>query len=189
MFIKLDELKSLITTTAPDPVLLMYITYVENMIIDYCKNNFINAGIKYNSSELIFSDSENTISDSSAEFVIKGFRAEDIIFITGSLLNNRYMEIVSLTETVITVTSVSKLKSENSGNSITVYKVELPESVKLAVAAWIDILLNPDKEAAKSIKIGRFSESKESKVNYETNRGSIPPQVKALLPKPKVKYF
>jgi len=67
--------------------------------------------------------------------------------------------------------------------------VEIPESIKLAAAVWVDILLNPDQQTAKSIKIGRFSESKESKVNYETNRGTIPPQVKALLPKLKVKYY
>jgi len=96
MFIKLDELKSLITASAADSVLLMYINYVEERIISYCKDNFLNSEIKYSSNDLIFNDSDNKITGPSADFIETGFRTEDIIYISGSFIKWRFLKALNL---------------------------------------------------------------------------------------------
>ncbi|MDQ1316369.1 MAG: hypothetical protein QG588_16 [Candidatus Poribacteria bacterium] len=64
--------------------------------------------------------SKDTITDSGAGFVAAGFKAGDVIWITGSTDNNKTVTIYSVTTTTITILATDDLAAEIAGDDVTI---------------------------------------------------------------------
>jgi len=132
-----DEVKTLlkITNTDSDNAIDALLPIMTAQITTYCKDNFTSGKVCLTSSEIVF-DMDKTITGSTDDnFEDVYFYEEDVILIQGSILNEGLKTIQSISDNVITVTE--SLKSENSGETITISRVDYPDDLKLVMSEMV----------------------------------------------------
>jgi len=84
---------------------------------------------------------KDTLTDSGNGFLNEGFRAGDIIDISGSTSNNIQAEIFSVAAGTITLTESGILTAEDAGDTVTInslHGIQVPDGVKVVIKAEDD---------------------------------------------------
>jgi len=127
---------SLVATLIPD---------LQSLVMDYCKNSFLNNNIYVSAGTISFDT--NTVTDSASGFVDAYFVAGDYK-VRGSKLNNGILTVSAVAAGALTVSET--LVTELAGSEITITKVDFPTSIKPAFAQLINYYLTKQGKQVKS---------------------------------------
>lgn len=123
------------------------------------------------------------IKDSANGLVEAGFKAGMAVRIKGSYLNEKVVELASVTSGEMTLTSDYTLDDENFGLEISLTIIKLPEVAKLFVAKLIESFF-PNKSTTQGIESERFDD-----YSVKFNKQEIPQQVLDIMePKRKLSW-
>jgi hypothetical protein len=181
MILKVDDLKKMLgisTSTETDNAQInALIPIAQDMVFDYMNNLFLNPRVYIRSSAVQFSapasGANSKITAAAETFIADGFFAEANFVVAGSLINDGIYRIQSLTDTVLTLTGDTILKTEAAGaadSSILIQRMDVPDPVKLAIAKIVgeDLKKNMSSAAEKeSERIGDYS------VTYSKTSGPL----------------
>lgn len=116
---------------------------LQTMVMEYCKNSFLNHNMELNASTISFAS--HTITDSASGFT--DFYAGDYKVI-GSKFNNGIVTVSSVADGALTVSET--LVTEAAANDIWIIKVDFPTSIKPAFAQLINYYLTKQGKQVKS---------------------------------------
>jgi hypothetical protein len=159
--ITLGEAKTLmqISGSDKDALITMLIPAVRDFLVDYTHNRFLTQRYIY-SSTIAFT-APTTITDSRAQFVLNYLTNAADIHVEGSLYNDGFYAVSSVTAGTITLAAGETLKNETAGvTTPIIHKVEFPKSLKMIVAQMLAFTL--EKHTGRGIQsesIGGYSVS------------------------------
>jgi hypothetical protein len=145
------------------------IPIVENRLSSICNNAFLSVPSVVSSTTtigsrgstgLVFTSSARTITDTDAEFSTSTkLAAGDDIYIQDSYKNDGHYELLTVTDTVLTVTTLYTITDENFGNSILLSLVKWPSGIDLIAVDMIkyDIIGRYKSNGVKSERIGDYA--------------------------------
>jgi len=153
--ITLSEAKTLlqILDSTYDTFITFNIPYVIETICDYCKNHFLDEDTYIYSSDVVFanSDSSITIADFDNEFI-----AGDYIRIYESIRNNGCAKIDSINSTKLIVSGIDVI-NETVDSSIAIFRADYPKSLKLTASKMLKFLIDNHDPFIKSEKLDDYS--------------------------------
>lgn len=167
MILTVDECKLLLgiaeSDKSKDPQISAQLPIVQQQIIDYCRNYFVDKLI-YESGTPTFTPATTTaqpkIQIAGVDWDDTGFRAKDDIVVCGSLLNDKLFTIDSITDDTLTLIASDKLKAESGELSCYIFKVNFPEPLKITASKMIKFNLDGGgMYPIESEKIGNYSVS------------------------------
>ena len=161
-----DEVKELmqIKNSDLDVEIQAYIPIVQQFILDYCNNLFLNGSVYYYSSGIAFvngGDSVDTITDSNSGFVDAFFHANMDLYIDNSYNNCFHVFVESIVAGTLTLSKYDSLVNEAAGNrTIYLVKAEFSASLKMTAAKMINFNLQKvNNEGIKSKSLADWSET------------------------------
>jgi len=116
---------------------------LQTMVMDYCRNSFLNHNMELNASTISFDT--HTITDSASGFT--DFYVGDYK-VRGSKFNNGIATVTAAVAGALTVSET--LVTETAGNDIWIIKVDFPTSIKPAFAQLINYYLTKQGKQVKS---------------------------------------
>lgn len=136
------------------------IPIIEQIICDYCNDDFIDRRYDYFiSNEISFVNSNNSINMTSIND--KNLIVGDNIRVYKSKRNNGIFTIDTVNENNFIINSLYTINDEDAAESIYICKVDYPKPLKLTISKMINFLINDLDEAktpgAKSEKIDDYS--------------------------------
>lgn len=146
MIMSLTEIKQFlnITDTSQDTLIESFMPIVEDTIINYCNNDFIDFNYTYFSDyQVEFKSSDNTI-NFNVDVDDKSLYIGDTIKCFNSLRNKQNYTITAIETNKITVDDVNVLKDELENETIYINRVEYPLQLKIVVAKMIKYNLEMD---------------------------------------------
>ena len=162
-----------ISDTGKDDTIETMIPIVRDFVIGYCNNKFLNDN-KYYTSNLIGFYGDKVIDGNSG---LATFSVGMNIYITGSDNNDGAYTVKQVADG--SIRTDKQMTLETAGESITIYQVQYPEGLKLAVANMVGFQLNQT-QGVTSESIGDYS------VSYSMN---YPDSIlQSLRPYKKVKF-
>ena len=117
-----------------DDVIDELIPAIQDWIVEYCNNNFLDDRVEYSGST--FSFATNTITDSESGFSDEGFTSNDDIYVAGTDGNDGHYHVNTAAAGTLTL-STSTLVTESAGDYVTITRVIWPQGVQLAAAKMI----------------------------------------------------
>ena len=125
-----------ITDSSYDTRIAMLLPMVENDLIEYCNNAFLNTGVVFSGDiELkVAAGPVYTMECDDGGYSTSGLAIDDIVYLTGSTRNDHYFTIDNLTDTVITVDEKIYAEAETG---LTLTLVEFPTELQMYVAQMI----------------------------------------------------
>lgn len=160
-------------STIDDTLLNMLIPIIENAIVEYCNQDFIE---EYNatngimpvcymySSTIYFTNSDNSMNDDTDDFTETNFKANDIIRIYNSLHNDKMYTISSVAAHKIIIDSLYTVSDEEAGNTIVFGRVGFPDNFKIVASQMLKFALQKQGVVFKSEKIDDYSYTRDSKL-------------------------
>jgi hypothetical protein len=164
--ITLSEAKTLLQISGndKDALITMLIPAVRDFLVDYTHNRFLTERHLYSSTLTFNALAPATITDSQSQFAASYLTNAADIHVGGSLYNDGFYAVSSVTAGTITLAAGETLKSESSGSVVTtsplITKVEFPKSLKMIVAQMLAFTL--EKHTGRGIQsesIGGYSVS------------------------------
>lgn len=133
MIATLAEIKLLlqISDTTYDTLLALEIECVQNFIMNYCKNSFLNGFVK-SYDTLVFTG--NSITSSENLFLTDKFLTGSYK-ITGSDFNDGWVTVSNVQAGTLTVSET--LRSETCTNEVSLYLVDFPKELKMVMAKMV----------------------------------------------------
>jgi len=153
MIITLDEVNAILGYSYEyDSRIKKLIPFVQNQVIDYCNNYFLDLDTYIRANTISFSS--NIISDSGSGFVEAKFSADNVnkmdIRVRDSKRNDGVYEVNTVAAGSLTLEGDSPLKTETAENTVTITRIKFPEEIKLPVAQLINYYLNREGKLVKS---------------------------------------
>ena len=180
MIITRADVKALlrITDNDDDTFIDLNLPIIEQTIVDYCNNEFIDKNFDYFSSNAItFVNSDNSINYTGIGD--KKLVANDSIRVYNSLRNNQAFTIDSISTDKIIVNAIDSITDEDEDEGVFITKVWYPKPLKLVASKMLSFLLSdldPDKtQGAKSEKIDDYS------ITYEDDFNGFPKSIMKAL--------
>jgi hypothetical protein len=173
MIVNRNEVKALlqIDNNDNDSFIDLNLPIIEQIICDYCNDDFTDINFDYFSSNTItFLNSDNSINYSNIgnKKLVEG----DTIRVYKSLRNNQTFTIDSITTNKLIVDSIDTITTEDEGKHVYITRIDYPKPLKLTASKMLNFLLadlDGDKTpGAKSEKIDDYS------VTYEDNYQGFP---------------
>lgn len=173
MIITRTEVKSLlqITDTDWDTFIDMNIPIIEQVICDYCNNDFIDKRYDwFSSNEIAFVNSSNSIIFTGIGD--KNLVSGDSIRIYRSKRNNQSFTIDTVNSDSLVLNDIDTVKEETADNVVYLIRLDYPKPLKLIASKMINTLIseldNTKTPGAKSEKIDDYS------ITYEDNYQGFP---------------
>lgn len=164
MIATLAEIKTLlgITDTSKDTLITMLLPIVENEIHNQCNYHFIknDETVNVETANITFDESTKKITDTGNGF--EDFKSDMTIKIFGSLYNNGIFQIDEVAEDYSYITVNETVVTEDSGNSIKIYRVLYPDELKLIQSSMINYKITKGKPGISSETFSKYS------VSYDT---------------------
>lgn len=158
MIATLGEVKALlgITDTTYDTLIAAWLPIVEDDIIEYCNNSFIDQDISFTGDiTQTVTGSVYTLDCADGGIVASHITSGDIIYLEGSDRNDGYYTTTALTDTKITVTEPIKAHAEAE---LTVYLVKFPTALQIYLSRMISYMIHHANDAGiTSESIGNYS--------------------------------
>lgn len=148
MIITLSKVKTLLqlNNNTYDTLIENLIPLVEEVIVDYCNNYFIDEDISLNgiripraymyNNDLQFVNSTHSIDNSVSDLTSYDFNVGDSIRVFNSKFNNKSFTIESITTGSIILDDINTVKNE-SGNTVMVVRLEYPRPLEIVAAQMI----------------------------------------------------
>lgn len=148
MVITLSKTKTLlqISDTSRDSLIESLIPLVEQAIVDYCNNYFIDEDVSLNgikipkaymyNNDLQFVNSTHSIDNSVSDLTSYDFNVGDSIRVFNSKFNDQSFTIESINSGSIVLDDINTVKNE-SGNTIMVVRLEYPKPLEIIAAQMI----------------------------------------------------
>ena len=174
--ITVQEVKYLLhyTDDTYDTRIKTWIPYVRDRAVLLCNNKFTNDDcITENADDLVFASATNpTITTTDEGFTEDNFKANMDVYIKGSLLNDGFYTISTVTSTVMTLTTSDELSDETStaqDTTVTITQVKWPDGLKPIIANMIryDMIDRMGRSGVKSERIGNYA------VTYESGQTGV----------------
>lgn len=156
-----NEIKTLLqlTDNTYDSFIEANIPLIDQIICDYCNNDFIDTEFDYfSSTEISFDNTDNSINFTGIGD--KDLIATDTIRVYKSLRNNQLFTVDTVNSNSIIVNCIDNITDEDAGEGIFIAKVTYPKSLKMVVAKMIKYLiaqLSEDEVGIKTEKIDDYS--------------------------------
>ena len=180
-----------ITNTTYDAVITELIPIVQKQVIDYCNSRFWQNRVRYTASTFSFtarsggsmayiSDSDSGFTDSDVHF----YSGMDI-YVDGSYNNDGHYQVDTVAAGTLTLSQYDNLVAEDTGEGVTIYKVDFPAGLALPFAQMINYNLQKSiSTGVKSERIGEYS------VTYADAGGTMYPAniVNQLKPYRRLKW-
>lgn len=173
MIITRTEVKSLlkITDTDWDDFIDMNIPIIEQIICDYCNNDFIDKRYDwFSSNEIAFVNSSNSITFTGIGD--KDLVAGDSIRIYRSKRNNQTFTIDTVNSDSLVLNDIDTVKDEIADNVVYLTRLDYPKPLKISASKMLNMLIaeldNNKTPGAKSEKIDDYS------ITYEDNYQGFP---------------
>ncbi len=175
MVITLSEVKALnqINVSTYDTLINMLIPIVEQLIVDYCLNDFIGEyksinnilpTVYYYSNRCTFDNSDNSINDTGIDFTTLLFKVGDSVRIYNSINNDGARTIKTIAATKIIFESIDTIYLEDSGNTIVIARVDYPKMLKIVAAQMVKYLMIKQSPGFKSESFDDYSYTKETEM-------------------------
>lgn len=172
MILTLSEFKTLnqISVSTYDTLINMLIPIVEESIIAYCNNHFIDSysstnttlpTVYYYSPNISFASADNSINDLTTDFTTKSFKVGDTIRIYNTISNDGPRTIKTIAATKIILESINTVNTESLGNTIVFARVTYPAQLKLVASQMIRYLLYMQSPGYKSETLDDYSYTKD----------------------------
>jgi hypothetical protein len=142
MIITLDEVKTIlqIDVDTNDSLINMFIPLVEQDIVDYCKNDFIDEEFDFfSSNDITFVNSDNSINLTNIS--TKKIVANDSIRVYKSFRNNQVFTVSSVSTNKIIINSIDTIQDEDESETVYITKVKYPIPLKFVAAKMINYQL------------------------------------------------
>jgi len=148
MIITLSKVKTLlqISNNTYDTLIKSLIPLVEETIVDYCNNYFIDKDLELDglrlpkvymhNKNLEFVNSTNSIDNSVTDLTSYDFNVGDSIRVFNSKFNNQSFTIESISTGSIVLNDIDTIKNE-SGNIVLVARLEYPKPLEITAAQMI----------------------------------------------------
>jgi hypothetical protein len=141
------------------------IPYVRDRAVRICDNKFTNADCKTTGDDFVFASATNpTITTTDEGYTEDNFKADMDVYISGTLLNDGFYTISTVTSTVMTLMVYDELKDEDIDDedlnaSIDITQVKWPDGIKPIIANMIryDMIERAKRSGAKSERIGNYA--------------------------------
>lgn len=168
MIVTLSKVKTLlqISGSTYDTLIKSLIPIVEENIVDYCNNYFIDYTISYNgikipkvymyNNDMEFVNSTNSIDNSVTDMTSYDLNVGDSIRVFNSKFNNHTFTIASISTGSIVLEDVNSVKSE-SGNTIMIVRLEYPTPLEITAAQMIKFNMNKITPGMTSESIDSYS--------------------------------
>lgn len=156
-----NEIKTLLNLTdnTYDSFIEANIPIIDQIICDYCRNDFIDRQFDFfSSTQISFDNTDNSIN--LTDIGDKDLIANDTIRVYKSLRNNQTFTIDTVNDDSLIVNCIDNVTDEDAGEGIFIAKVTYPKSLKMIVAKMIKYLiaqLSEDEVGIKSEKIDDYS--------------------------------
>jgi len=174
--ISLQEVKYLLNYTDDtyDTRIKTLIPYMPERVALLCNNKFMNIDCRTTSADdIVFASATNpTITTTDEGFTEDNFLADMDIYVEGSLLNDGFYTISTVTSTVMTLTTADELTDETVSTediTITITQVKWPKGIKPIIANMIryDMIDRVGRSGVKSERIGNYA------VTYESSQVGV----------------
>jgi hypothetical protein len=158
------EIKTLlqISGSAYDTLIDALIPAVQDFIVQYCNNNFINKNIYLNGSSISFihnAETADTIMDEDENFVEALFADGMDILVEGSYNNDGMYLVGTVAAGTLTLDTGETLVTEDEGTAIRITRVVFPKALKLPFSKLIQFDLAKRDKSITSFRLGDYSES------------------------------
>ena len=168
--ITLQEVKYLLNYTDDtyDTRIKTLIPYMPERVTRLCNNRFTNDDCETSGDDIVFASAANpTITTTDEGFTEDNFLADMDIYVKGSLLNDGFYTISTVTSTVMTLTTADELTDETVSTediTITITQVKWPKGLKPIIANMIryDMIDRVGRSGVKSERIGNYAVTYES---------------------------
>lgn len=143
MIITVAEAKTLLQLgdTSKDALLTALIPLVQNRIVRYCNNSFVDPSRQIISNKVAFvAGSPATITDGSDGFVTAGLAAGDVV-VTGSRSNDGIYAVQTVQAGTLTLETGLTLLDESAGWDIGITRVAWPSEIKLPASVLLGYYL------------------------------------------------
>lgn len=158
-----------ITGSGYDTVIAALIPVVQDDIVQYCKNRFLNGRVYVSGSGIAFTNSDpDTITDSDSQFVTAHFTDGMDIYVENSYNNDGIYEVDTVAAGTLTLASGESLTAEDTGERIiTIIKVKFPDALQMTASKMV--YWNMKKQGIRGLKsfsLGDYSESYDADGGY-----------------------
>jgi len=163
MIITVAEINSLLQISGKDEAIEALIPSAEGQAIDYTNNPFHIPGQYVEGYQISFSSTDKKIINLQGDFVTDDyynpirFQAGLLIHVQNSILNDGFFTISAAAADELTLSSDDILFDEEAGSMIRIDLVKVKPGFKLALARFIGLLLEGDKQNMQSESIGDYS--------------------------------
>jgi len=151
MIITVDEVNAILGYSYEyDSRIKKLIPFVQNQIVDYCNNSFLDWNIYITASTISFLT--RTITDSNSGFIDAEFYRGCNIKILDSKYNNGVYELKSVAAGSMEIVEDfnQSFVQEDADNTITILRVKFPEEIKLKTAMLIKSFIEGKGQLVKS---------------------------------------
>lgn len=180
MIITRTEAKALLNITAStwDSFIDMQIPIIEQIVCDYCNNDFPDKIFDwFSSSAIVFTSSTNSID--LEDIGNKKLIANDTIRVYKSLRNNGAFTIGTVNADSLIINNINTIIDENENEGVYITKIDYPKPLKLTASKMLEFLIagiTEDKTpGAKSEKIDDYQ------ITYEDNYQGFPMSIMKAL--------
>ncbi len=178
MIIETTEVNNILQLSGKDTEIGNVRKYAESHAIDFTKNPFHIKGQCVQGYSFTFTASTKKINNALGNFITTEhypirFQAGLYIHVQGSVLNDGFYKLASVTATELTVVSTDVLFDEADGGYITINLVKFPDGFKLALAKYIGHLINANalsKSGIHSETLDNFSVTYKDNDNHKLLR-------------------
>lgn len=156
-----------------DTLITMLLPIVEEAIIKYTNNHFIDSydgilGITPTvytyGNTFSFLNSDNSVNNTDKDFTSMEFQVDDNVRVYDSLHNNKVFKIATIAATKITFDTDISIVDEDNDNTIIIGRVKYPEPIKLVAADMVGYKLQKRGKYFKSEKIDDYSYTRDDKL-------------------------
>ena len=139
--------------TTRDNLISLLIPYIQDEVIRYTGNWFLNRNVQLVASTIAFvSGSPDTITDSSEQFVECYFQDGNDIKIRYSPNNSKILTIATVAAGTLTLNTNAEIVSEDTGEEIIITQVKFPDSMHLLVNQWVKKYITPQGKSSSIVK-------------------------------------
>lgn len=169
MILEVTEVSNILQVTGKETQIGNILSYAESHAIDFTKNSFHIKGQCVTGYSISFSAADKKITNVSANFITTHqdpirFQAGLFVHVEGSVLNDGFYKIASVTANELVVSANDVLFDEADGGYVSIHLVKFPQGFKLAIARYIGQLININKSNISSETLDNFS------VSYRDNQ-------------------
>lgn len=141
------EVKSLLQIggTTYDTLIATLIPLVQDRVVEYCQNAFLDHGIALESDGIAFvASTPATLTDSNAGFSDAGFESGHDVLVQGSTSNDGIYSLQTVAAGTLTLATGETLTTEAAGDDVTVMRVRWPKGIKLDTAQLVNYYLHKE---------------------------------------------